>query len=134
MMQSPAASPRPQTGGPFLAWQRLPAPCLDMWGLVLKKHRWRLLQCDLTISPQPPPCPPLGLLPEPHRARVKGVSSAHHEEVGGHPVAPSDVASSSGLAIRGRYRRAPRTQYVLRTNVPRYVTIVPLEVSVHFLA
>jgi len=27
--------------------------------------------------------PPLGLLPEPRRARVTGVSSAHHEEVGG---------------------------------------------------
>ncbi len=35
------------------------------------------------IAPPPPPCPPLGLLPEPHRARVTGVSSAHHEEVGG---------------------------------------------------
>ncbi len=32
---------------------------------------------------QPPPCPPLGLLFEPRRARVTGVSSAHHEEVGG---------------------------------------------------
>ncbi len=29
------------------------------------------------------PRPPLGLLHEPRRARVTGVSSAHHEEVGG---------------------------------------------------
>jgi hypothetical protein len=35
------------------------------------------------IAPPPPPCPPLGLLPEPHRASVTGVSSAHHEKVGG---------------------------------------------------
>jgi len=27
--------------------------------------------------------PPLGLLPELHRAREKGVPNAHHEEVGG---------------------------------------------------
>ncbi len=40
-----------------------------------------------TISPPiaspPPPCPPIGLLPAPHRARVKEVFSAHHEQVGG---------------------------------------------------
>ena len=29
------------------------------------------------------PRPPLGLLPEPRRARVIEVSNAHHEEVGG---------------------------------------------------
>jgi hypothetical protein len=33
---------------------------------------------------QPPPYPPLCLLPEPRRAGVKGVSSAHREEVGGY--------------------------------------------------
>ncbi len=51
------------------------------------------------ISPpiwsQPPPCPPLGLMYEPCRARVKGVTSAYHEEVRGHPIASSNVASSS---------------------------------------
>ena len=45
--------------------------------------------------------PPLGLLPSPHRARVTGVSSAHHVEVGGFPAVSSDVASHSRLAIRG---------------------------------
>ena len=48
--------------------------------------------------------PPLGLLPSPHRARVTGVSSAHHVEVGGFPAVSSDVASHSRLAIRGRCR------------------------------
>ena len=32
---------------------------------------------------QQPPRPPLGMLPELRRARVRGVSSANHEEVGG---------------------------------------------------
>ena len=36
---------------------------------------------------------PLGLLPEPRRARVTEVSSAHHEEVGGLPEAPPDIPS-----------------------------------------
>jgi hypothetical protein len=35
------------------------------------------------IAPPPAPYPPLGLLPEPHRARVTGVSSSYHEKVGG---------------------------------------------------
>ncbi len=34
-------------------------------------------------QPPPPLRPPLGLLPVPNWAGVKGVSSAHHEEVGG---------------------------------------------------
>ena len=41
-------------------------------------------------QPQLPLRPPLGLLPVPHRVRVKGVSSAHHEEVGGLPAASHD--------------------------------------------
>ena len=45
--------------------------------------------------PQPPLRPPLGLLPQPRRARVKGVSGAHHGEVGELPVDSPDVASSS---------------------------------------
>ena len=32
---------------------------------------------------QPPLRPPLGLLPAPRRARVKGISGAHHGEVEG---------------------------------------------------
>jgi hypothetical protein len=35
------------------------------------------------IALQPPPRPPLDLMHEPRRARVKGVTIAHHEEVGG---------------------------------------------------
>ena len=56
--------------------------------------------------PQPPLRPPLGLLPEPHRARVKGVTSTHHEEVGGLPVFSPDFAFAK-LAIRGQYRCVP---------------------------
>ena len=56
------------------------------------------------IEPPPPPLrPPLGLLPEPRRARVKGVTNTHHEEVGGLPVFSPDFAFAK-LAIRGRYR------------------------------
>ena len=59
------------------------------------------------IWPPPPPLrPPLGLLPAPHRARVKGVSSTHHEEVGGLPVFSPDFAFAK-LAIRGQYRCVP---------------------------
>ncbi len=52
---------------------------------------------------EPTLCPPLGLHPEPRRARVKGVTSTHHEEVGGLPVISPDFAFAI-LAIRGRYR------------------------------
>jgi hypothetical protein len=45
-------------------------------------------------QPPPPLCPPLGLLPVPHRARVRGVSSAHHEEVGGLLAIPAAVVGS----------------------------------------
>ena len=42
---------------------------------------------NVVISPpiksQPPPRPPLGLLSEPRRAKVKGAINAHHEEMGG---------------------------------------------------
>jgi hypothetical protein len=55
---------------------------------------------------QPPQRPPLGLLPEPRRARVKGVSGAHHGEVGGLPVVSPDIAFAI-LAIRGHHRQAP---------------------------
>jgi len=52
---------------------------------------------------QPPPRPPLGLLHDhARRAKVARVSSAHHEEVGGLPVASIDIASSSN----SRYRAA----------------------------
>ena len=56
--------------------------------------------------PPPPLRPPLGLLPAPHRARVKGFSSTHHEEVGGLPVFSPDFAFAK-LAIRGQYRCVP---------------------------
>jgi hypothetical protein len=59
------------------------------------------------IAPPPPPCPPLGLLPEPLRARVTGVSSAHHEEVGGHLASPSSSPGSTGPGPRGRCQKAP---------------------------
>ena len=48
------------------------------------------------IAPPPPPSPypPLGLLHVPHRARVTGVSNAHHEEMGGHLACPSAITGS----------------------------------------
>ena len=45
-------------------------------------------------QPPPPPRPPLGLLPVPLRARVKGVSSAHHEEMGRLPAGHAAVVGS----------------------------------------
>ena len=52
--------------------------------------------------------PPLGLLPEPHRAqnspRSQEFPSAHHVEVRGFLAVSSDVSSRSRLAIRGRCR------------------------------
>ena len=56
---------------------------------------------------QPPPRPPLGFLPEPRRARVLGVSTAHHEEMGGHLAPPASSLGSTGLGPRGRCHRAP---------------------------
>ena len=52
---------------------------------------------------QPPQRPPLGLMPEPRRARVKGVSGAHHGEVG---------ASCGFLGLRFHYTRDPRPPQV----------------------
>jgi len=51
--------------------------------------------------------PPLGLLPKPRRARVAGVSSAHHEEVGGHLASSASSPGSSGPRPRGRCQQAP---------------------------
>ena len=51
-------------------------------------------------QPSPPLRLPLGLLPEPHRDRVKGVISTHYEEVGGLLVFSPDFAFTE-LAIRG---------------------------------
>ncbi len=42
-------------------------------------------------QPPAPLRPPLGLLPMPHRAKVKGVSNDYHEEVGGLPAVPTAV-------------------------------------------
>jgi hypothetical protein len=50
---------------------------------------------------QQPPRPPLGLLPEPHRTRVTGVSSAYHEEVRGHLASSASSHGSTGLGPRG---------------------------------
>ncbi len=44
-----------------------------------------------SIVLQPQPRPPLGLLPEPSRARFNGVSIAHHEDVEGHPTQPAAI-------------------------------------------
>ena len=55
---------------------------------------------------QPPQQPPLGLLPAPRRARVKGVSGAHHGEVWGLLVVSLDFVFAI-LAIRGRHKWAP---------------------------
>ena len=59
------------------------------------------------IAPPPPQRPPLGLLPEPHRARVNGVSSAHHEEVGGHLASSASGPGSTGPGPHGRCQKAP---------------------------
>ncbi len=57
---------------------------------------------------QQPPRPPLGLLTEPRRARVTGVSSAHHEvEVGGFLQFLRLSWAHSEPTIRGRYMQAP---------------------------
>ena len=50
--------------------------------------------------PPPPLRPPLGLRPEPRRARVMGVTNAHHEEVGeGLPIVSPDFASITALTL-----------------------------------
>ena len=59
------------------------------------------------IWPPPPPLhPPLGLLPLPRRARVKGVSGTHHEEVGGCLYFPRTSLSQNSRsgASTGAYR------------------------------
>ena len=57
---------------------------------------------------QQPPLPPLGLLPEPRRARVKGVSSAQNEEVGGiwHLPRAVPVPPDQNLAADASRRRS----------------------------
>ena len=65
-----------------------------------------------TISPPiapPPTCPPLGLLPEPHRARDTRVSNAHHEEMEGgiwHLPRAVLVPPDQDLAADARRRRS----------------------------
>ena len=50
----------------------------------LKKHVWRRLRRDLsTDRVVAAGSPPLGLLPKPRQAKIKEVTSAHHEDVGG---------------------------------------------------
>ena len=68
--QSPTASPRQPRCGPSFEGQRL----------------WQL-RCPISSPigwPLPPLRSPLSLMPQPNRARVTGVYSAHHEEVGEH--------------------------------------------------
>jgi hypothetical protein len=62
---------------------------------------------EIAPPPPPPPRPPLDLLPEPHRAKVTGVSSAHHEELGGIWHLPQTflVAPDQGLAADAKRRR-----------------------------
>ena len=57
---------------------------------------------------QPPPRPPLGLLHEPRRARVKGVSSAHYKEVGRHLASSASSPGPTRPRPRGRCHQAPR--------------------------
>ena len=61
----------------------------------------------------PPLRPPLGILPEPRRARVKGVFGAHHGEVGALPVVSTDFAFAI-LVIRGRHKWAPTKRNIGR--------------------
>ncbi len=58
-------------------------------------------------QPPPPLRPPLGLLPEPHRARVKGVYQRAPRGGGGLPVVSPNFASSSDSRSRDRYMCAP---------------------------
>jgi hypothetical protein len=53
----------------------------------------------LPSAPQPPPRPLLGLMHALRRARVKGVSSAHHEEVRGHPANLEAVVDYARITI-----------------------------------
>ena len=56
---------------------------------------------------QQPPRPPLGLLHEPRRAMVTGVSSALHEEMRGHPASSASSPGPTRLGPRGRCQLAP---------------------------
>ena len=68
-----------------------------------KKNQWRWYNTiRSSIVLQPPPRPPLGLLSDLHRARVSGVSNAHHEEVGGHLAPPASSPGSTVPGPRGR--------------------------------
>jgi hypothetical protein len=69
------------------------------------------------IAPPPPSCPPLGLVSEPRRARVKGASSAHHEEVKGHMASSPSSPGSFGPGPRGRCQKAPDRQHI---DLPHY--------------
>ena len=89
-MKSHEASPRPRRRGSFLVGQLLPPPSLDAYGWWLKAPVAAVVTRS-TIMRQPSPRPPLDVLHKPHRTRVKGVSSAYHEEVGGHHATPPAV-------------------------------------------
>ena len=106
-MRSPAPSQRPRHNSPPLIEQLLPAPHLDDYGWCLKTPV-TAAAIRSPIVPQPPPCLQLGLLLEPRRTRVNGVSNAPHEEVGGilHIWRQSWV--HSGPKIRGRLRQEPK--------------------------
>ncbi len=57
----------------------------------------------------PPQCPPLGLLPDPHHARITGVSIADHEEVGGHLASSASIPGPTRPGPRGRCQKAPES-------------------------
>ena len=81
------------TATPLLSFPyRAAPPCSPSGrlGLVLKTPV-AAVAVRSPIIQQPSPCPPPGLLPEPRRTKVSGLSSAHHKEVGGHPTYPAAI-------------------------------------------
>ncbi len=66
------------------------------------------------LAVEPPPPSPAKFVRygapdhEPHRVRVTGVSSAQHEDVGGHLAYSTSSPGSTGPGPRARWQEAPR--------------------------